>query len=82
MEFSTKTGSPEQRKALLNWLFQRGFIWHGENKWNPDAVERHYPHRIYPCIVATPTNKHISGSVRHKITIIEFCNALGKINEI
>jgi len=75
MELRARTNSKEQKMALLGWLFGKGFLYHHENGWNPEKIEKAFPYTSYNHVGIDTKDMDMFGTrgENNLLPIIEFC---------
>ena len=74
----------EQRMALLQWLKNKGYYWHGDSSLSPEDVERLWPFTSYK-FLEPYDSRAIHGlrrtDQRNIVTLPQFCEYIntGKI---
>lgn len=70
-----KTSSAEERKVLLGYLLNQGYVWHkgsGHSYPSPEEIENAFPFIMYP-VVLIKDSKNLSGSNGgHNLPLISF----------
>jgi len=56
-----RTKDAEHRKSILKWLLNKGYLWHNEENWDEERIEKVYSYQTYPIIKIYINSKYLCG---------------------